>query len=548
VAERHATFRIHDVTSGDGGLAVSMIQNPIRSVLVVGGGSAGWMAAASLANALRKNVSIELVESEEIGTVGVGEATIPAIKRFNGQLGLKEPAFLKATGGSYKLGIEFVNWGREGHRYFHSFGPVAADFDMIPVDQYLIKLQLEGTAPSFDDLSMAWGLAKRGRFGLRNRVPRRLAHEYAFHFDAGLYALHLREFAESIGVVRHEGRIVDVDKDGESGHVRSVKLADGRQLEADLFIDCSGFSALLIDGAMKSRFEDWSRWLPCDRALAVPTERPPAGMTPFTRSTAHEAGWQWRIPLQHRTGNGHVFVSALMNEDRAAEILLDHVDTPTLAEPRLLKFKAGMRTPWVGNVVALGLAAGFLEPLESTSIHLVQSSLQRLLLHFPTRDFDPLLSNEFNSRTLEEWEAVRDFIVLHYCATERTDSELWRQCAAMELPSSLQEKIDYFRATGRLLLDPRELFQKWSWVTVMMSQFIEPTSYNPIADARPVNAEGRIGMQMKAIAQAAEALPAHERFIERNARSPLAVEKAEPMLDKPSAGEARKTARAARAG
>ena len=509
-----------------------MLENPIKSILVVGGGSSGWMAAASLVNALRSNVSIELVESEEIGTVGVGEATIPAIKKFNKRLGVKEADFVRATGGSFKLGIEFVNWGRQGHRYFHPFGQIGYDFDLMPVEQYWVKLWLEGKAPPLDDMSMAWGAASRGRFGVlprgpnAARGPRRPLYDYAYHFDAGLYAAHLRKYSESLGVTRHEGKIVDVKVDSKSGHVRSVKLEDGRELKADLFIDCSGFRALLIEGTMKSKFEDWSHWLPCDRALAVPTERSREGLTPFTRSTAHEAGWQWRIPLQHRTGNGHVFVSSLMSEDRAAEVLLEHVDTPALAEPRLLKFKAGLRTPWVGNVVALGLSAGFLEPLESTSLHLVQSSMTRLLSLFPTRDFDPAVTKEFNRLTRYEWEAVRDFIVLHYCATERTDSELWRQCAAMELPPSLQEKMDYFRSSGRMLITPSELFQKSSWLAVFMGQFIEPTSYNPITDTRTrVDAQARLDMMVKTIAQTGEAMPRHEKFIERNCKSGLPVER-----------------------
>ena len=501
-----------------------MKQNPIKSVLVVGGGSAGWMAAAGLVNALRKDVAVHLVESEEIGTVGVGEATIPPLKNFNRRLRLNEIEFIKATAGSFKLGIEFVNWGRLGHKYFHPFGKIGRDFDLMPFDQHWIKLKLEGKAPCLDDAMMAWGLASRGRMAPRNRAPKNMEHAFAYHFDAGLYAAHLRKYAENHGVTRHEGKIVDVKKDAKTGHVRSVKLEDGRVLEADLFIDCSGFRALLIEGEMKSKFEDWSHWLPCDRALAVPTEKSPDGLTPFTRSTAHEAGWQWRIPLQHRTGNGHVFSSSHMSEDRAAEILLEHVDTKPLAEPRLLKFKAGRRKPWVGNVVALGLAAGFLEPLESTSIHLVQSSLFRLINHFPDKNFDPITVDQFNRMTLLEWEQVRDFIILHYCANERTDSELWKHCATMELPASLKERIDYFRATGQFIITPNELFQKSSWFAVFIGQFVEPQSYNPVAGARLVDSKVQIDAQVKAIAETSEKMPLHERFIERNCLSPLAME------------------------
>jgi len=484
------------------------------------------MAAAALANAFREGVSIQLVESEEIGTVGVGEATIPPIRTFNRELGLNQSEFVRATGASFKLGIEFVNWGREGHRYFHPFGRFGFDFDIVPLEQYWIQLHLKGQAPSLDDLCMAWGAASRGRFVPSGPRPRlRSTFDYAYHFDAGLYANHLRRYSELRGVTRHEGRIVDVEQDAASGLVRSVKLADGRRLEADLFIDCSGFRALLIEGTMKSGFDDWSHWLPCDRALAVPTARMEGGMTPYTRSTAHEAGWQWRIPLQHRTGNGHVFVSALMSEDRAAQILLEHVDTEPLAEPRLLKFKSGRRTnPWVGNVVALGLAAGFLEPLESTSIHLVHTSINRLLAYFPTRDFDPPTIDEFNRRTREEWEAVRDFIILHYHANQRTDSELWRQCAATEPPAELLHKIEHFRSAGRLIVRSAELFQRTSWLAVFVGQFIEPTAYHPLVDARPkVNSAARLKALTKAIGELAESMPLHEKFIERNCRSPFAT-------------------------
>ena len=504
-----------------------MIKNPIRSVLVVGGGSSGWMAAAAFANTITEGVSVELVESEEIGTVGVGEATIPAIKKFNKRLRLDEREYIKATGGSFKLGIEFVNWAREGHRYFHPFGAFGIDFDAVPVDQYWLKLNLEGSAPDLNDLCMAWAAASRGRFRLPTKGRRVTStYDYAFHFDAGLYAAHLRKVAEARGVVRHEGKIVDVERDGKTGHVRSVKLADGRKLEADLFIDCSGFRALLIEGAMKSGFDDWSHWLPCDRAFAVPTERAKNGMTPFTRSTAHEAGWQWRIPLQHRTGNGHVFVSALMDEDRAAEILLEHVDTEPLGEPRLLKFKAGMRKRvWIGNVVSLGLAAGFLEPLESTSIHLVQSSILRLIYFLPTRDFDPKTIDEFNRVTRTEWEHVRDFIILHYHATQRTDSDLWKQMAATPPPDRLQNKIDHFRSAGRLLVDPDDLFQRPSWFAVLVGQLIQAKGYHPIADARPqANAAARIQLQVNRMAETAEAMPRHEDFIDRHCRSEFAAD------------------------
>lgn len=500
-------------------------RNPIRSILVIGGGSAGWMAAAALANAFRDGVAIALVESDEIGTVGVGEATIPAIRAFNRQLRLNEREFIRATGASFKLGIEFVNWGRQGHRYFHPFGRFGTEFDIVSIEQYWLKLRSEGSTPGLDDLSLASAAASRGRFAPPAKQGLGATFDYAYHFDAGLYASYLRQYSETRGVVRHEGRIVAVEQDPASGLLRSVKLADGRQLGADLFIDCSGFRALLIEGTMQSGFQDWSHWLPCDRALAVPSARVAGSMTPFTRSTAHEAGWQWRIPLQHRTGNGHVFVSALTTEDEAAQRLLDHLDTERLAEPRLLKFKAGRRaSPWVGNVVALGLAAGFLEPLESTSIHLVTSGILRLLALFPTRDFDPQTIERFNSESRLEWENARDFIVLHYHVNQRTDSELWRNCASFDPPDGLKARMHEFRLAGRLHYRPPEVFAKQSWLAVQVGQFVEPTSPHPLVHARPhVNAGEYLKRQASSIRKIAESMPLHDEFIERNCRSDFAA-------------------------
>ena len=515
-----------DVRPGEDEAASSTLRarSPIRSILIVGGGSAGWMAAAAFINSFREGVSIALVESEEIGTVGVGEATIPAIRSFNRKLRLNEADFVRATGATFKLGIEFVDWGRKKHRYFHPFGRFGTEFDIVSMEQYWLKLRSEGSAPNLEDLSLAAMAASRGRFAPPAKQGLGATFDYAYHFDAGLYAAYLRQYSESRGVVRHEGRIVDVEQDPTSGLVRSIKLADGREVEADLFIDCSGFRALLIEGAMKSGFEDWSHWLPCDRALAVPTARVAGGMTPFTRSTAHEAGWQWRIPLQHRTGNGHVFVSALTSEDEAAKRLLDHVDGEPLTEPRLLKFKAGRRKPWVGNVVALGLAAGFLEPLESTSLYLVSSGILRLFSFFPTRDFDSQTIDRFNKESRIEWENARDFLVLHYHANEREDSELWRSCVSFDPPETLKERMDEFRSAGRLHYFPPEVFARQSWLAVQVGQFVEPLAYHPLVDARPhVNASEYLNRQSSRIRQLSESMPLHEHFIERHCRSDFAA-------------------------
>src|SRR5438309_3380306 len=442
----------------------------IRKVVVLGGGSAGWMAAAALANALRGGCRVEVVESDEIGIVGVGEATIPPIRLFNHSLGLDEGEFVAKTQGSFKLGIEFVGWGKEGHRYFHPFGPYGAEFDAVPLHQYWLKERKAGRAGPLDDYSMAWALASRGRFAPPSPDKRLVqsTYDYAYHFDAGLYGRHLRTYAEAKGAARTEGKVVDVRLDGESGHVEALTLADGRIVEGDLFIDCSGFRSLLLGGELDVPYRDWRQWLPCDRAMAVPCAH--GGVfTPYTRSTARAAGWQWRIPLQHRVGNGYVYSSAHISDDEAAGTLLGNLDGTPLADPRPLRFKAGhRRKPWIKNVVSLGLAAGFLEPLESTSIHLVQSGIARLMTLFPTRNFDPVEIERFNEQTLQEYIDIRDFLVLHYKATERDDTEFWDYCRNIDLPDGVAYKIAMFRWNGRVFREHEELFTETSWLSVLV--------------------------------------------------------------------------------
>ena len=498
----------------------------LRSIVIVGGGSAGWMAAAALARNIEKRCRIVLIESDEIGTVGVGEATIPPIRLFNRNLGLDEAEFLKRTQGSFKLGIEFVDWARQGNRYFHPFGPHGIQFDLSPLHQYWLRARKHPGTPPIDEYSMAWAAARRNRFAPPGNDLRSVTstYDYAYHFDAGLYARYLREVSEARGVQRLEGRIAEVQLHGTTGFVESVRMADGRTVEGDLFIDCSGFRGLLIEEALHTGYEDWTHWLPCDRAMAVPCTG--AGeLTPYTRSTAREAGWQWRIPLQHRTGNGYVFCSEFLSEDEAAAKLLSRLDGKALAAPRPLRFKTGRRKRfWNRNVVALGLASGFMEPLESTSLHLVQSGISRLLALFPDRDFDPLVTEEYNRIGINEFERIRDFIVLHYKLTTRDDAPLWRYCAAMSIPDELQYKIDHFRRYGRLVASYNDLFGPASWLAVHIGQLHWPERHDPLIDLRPEGGEATIERQRLAMAQAAESMPSHAAYIERHCKAqPVAV-------------------------
>ena len=498
-----------------------MIERPIRKVVIVGGGTAGWMTAAALAKILGDigGLSIELVESDEIGTVGVGEATIPQICIFNGMLGLDEDEFVRATNATYKLGIEFVDWTRIGSRYVHPFGTYGIDMKGVEFHHHWLKGRQLGDPHSLDEYSLAVVAALQGKF-MRPALDQPKSPlskiAYAFQFDAGLYARYLRGFAEQRGVVRTEGRIVDVTRNAETGLVEAVVLASGVAVEGDLFIDCSGFRGHLIEGVMAVGFEDWSQWLPCDRAYAVPSEQVTAP-NPLTRSTARGAGWQWRIPLQHRTGNGYVYSSTHISDDEAAATLLANLDGPALGDPRPLRFTAGYRKrAWVGNVVALGLASGFLEPLESTSIHLVQSGIARLLTLFPTRAFNQLEIDRYNAGHVREYLDIRDFLILHYKATERDDTPFWRYCRTLEPPAGLRAKFDMFRLSGRIFRDNNELFTETSWLSVMVGQGIVAGSYHPAADQLPDEETlARLAHLREVVRNSADLMPMQAEFLQR---------------------------------
>lgn len=496
----------------------------LEHIIIVGGGSAGWMTAAALSNALQGNCKITLIESEAIGTVGVGEATIPPIKYFNQRLGIDEATFVRETSGSFKLGIEFIDWKRKGHSYFHPFGQYGAEFDTIPFYQYWMREHLNGDPTPIDDYSMAWIAARDGKFDHPMRDKRQIqsTFDYAYHFDATLYAAYLRKYAEARGVIRIEGRVVGAETEGETGFITGVRMEDGQDLAADFFIDCSGFMGLLIEKTLKTGYEDWSHWLPCDRAVAAPCEKT-SDVLSYTKSTAKEAGWQWRIPLQHRTGNGYVYCSQFLDADRAEDELLSSLDGKPTADPKHLRFTTGKRKQfWNKNCVAIGLSAGFMEPLESTSLHLIQYGIMRLLALLPNKDMSPLLAQEYNALTTAEYERIRDFLVLHYVATERDDSELWRYCANMSIPDRLQYKIDSFRNNGMIISDERELFHNPSWLAVYLGQGIVPKRAPGMATLRTnVPVADRMRAIRSAMAEASNAMPTHQAFVDGYAKSAL---------------------------
>ncbi|MEM9056283.1 MAG: tryptophan halogenase family protein [Pseudomonadota bacterium] len=489
----------------------------VSKVLIVGGGTAGWMTAAALARVFPESgPSIELIESDAIGTVGVGEATIPHLRQFNDLLGIDEDEFLRQTQGTFKLGIEFVDWARPGDRYLHPFGVYGAPMDAIPFHHYWLKLNRLGRAAPLSAFSLACVAAPQNRFMRPVNIAKSPLAQivYAFHLDAGRYATYLRGYAQARGVVRSEGRVVDTQLDSESGFVGAVTLEDGSVHTADLFIDCSGFRGLLIEQALKTGFVDWTRYLPCDSAIAIPS-RASAEPWPYTRATARDAGWQWRIPLQTRLGNGHVYCSEFMNDEAALATLQSSLEGEALAAPNPLTFTTGRRQRfWHKNVVAIGLSSGFLEPLESTSIHLIQSGIAKLIGLFPSLGFDASVIDTYNRQSIAEIEAIRDFLILHYKATQRDDTEFWRYCGAMPIPDSLAEKLALFREGGHVFREHDELFSETSWLAVMLGQGVTPRDYHPVVDAYDVDVIDRhLAGLSDVVARSAAQMPAHRQFI-----------------------------------
>lgn len=493
-----------------------MSDRRIRRVVIVGGGTAGWMAAAVLSRAMGTTLDIEVVESDAIGTVGVGESTIPQIRNVNQFLGIDEDAMLRATGATFKLAIQFNDWVRPGHSYLHAFGDVGLPVGPLPFQHYWLRRKVESGVEDLSTYSLNATAARSCRMARIEKIGNgpMSGIKYAFQFDAALYGRMLRTYAEQRGVKRTEGKIVDARLRGEDGFIDAIIIESGTSISGDLFIDCSGFRALLIEGALGSEFEDWREWLACDRAIAVGSASA-SPMRPYTQANARPAGWQWRIPLQHRTGNGHVYCSEFMSDDEAAAILLGSLDGKPLGDPRPLRFTAGARRRiWSRNCVAIGLAAGFLEPLESTAIHLIQSGISRLLSLFPDRDFDQAVIDEYNRNTRAEYEQVRDFLVLHYRATERLDMPFWRRCAALPPPDGLRHKMEIFAATGQIFRDGEELFTEQSWLQVMVGQGILPRRHHPLADNLPrEKLEEFLGNIRALIRGAVEQMSTHERFI-----------------------------------
>ena len=498
---------------------MSQGREPLKDVVIVGGGTAGWIAAAALSKILGQRLNITLIESDSIGTVGVGEATIPQIRRLNAVLGIDENDVLQKIQGTFKLGIQFNNWGQVGESYLHTFGDTGINLSGVHFHHYWLRARGSNQATDFWDYSLHEAAAYSNKFGRLDRVGNTTMTglAYAFHFDASLYAAYLRRIAEVNGVKRVEGIVSDVALCGETGNISKLTLDDGSQISGELFVDCTGFRALLIGQALGVGYEDWSHWLPVNRALAVGSKRLNP-LPPYTSATAHEAGWQWRIPLQHRTGNGHVFCDQFTSEEDALDQLVSTLNSKPLGEPKRLFFRTGRRQVfWKRNCLALGLASGFMEPLESTSIHLVQSHIDHLISLFPQFGISEADIDAYNTRVGIEMERIRDFLILHYKLTQRDDSEFWRYVQDMEVPETLTDRIRLFSDNARVFKDPNDLFKETSWVQVMMGQGLTPKGYSVLADRISDDQLVEFMSNTRDIVRStASQLPLHSDFIQRN--------------------------------
>jgi tryptophan 7-halogenase len=488
----------------------------LRNFVIVGGGAAGWMTAAALSRLLKpESVSLTLVESDDIGIIGVGEATIPDMLQFNLFLGIPEAELMRATQATFKLGIDFVDWSRKGSRYFHPFGFHGVDIDGVDFHQYWLRCRAHGHPHAIGDYCLTEIVARAGKFGFPDtRVAGAPASylRYAYHFDATLYAGFLRRYAEKHGVKRVEGKVCEVLRLPESGDLTGVRLANGQKVEGEFFFDCTGFRALLMS-ALDVPYLDWSHWLPCDRALAVACQHdgPPR---PYTRSTARTAGWQWKIPTQRRTGNGHIYCSEFMSEDEATAVLVDNLDAEIIGTPRLLQFTTGHRQKfWEKNCVAIGLSSGFLEPLESTSLYLIRQGISRFIALFPDASVSPILRGEYNRWMQKDFEQVRDLLVFHYYVNDR-EEPFWRHCRHMVIPETLQRRLALFAEAGRFLRNEGELFPSASWVAVMLGQEVIPRVVDPVIDGVPIpQIESKLELLRHAMNDYTASLSTHEEAL-----------------------------------
>lgn len=495
-----------------------MNQKQIKNITIVGGGTAGWISAALLVKVLGKTHNITLIESTAIGTIGVGEATIPPITHLNNALGIDENTFLKATQGTMKLGIEFENWSTQGAKYMHAFGGVGKNLPFCDFHHAYLRATELGEKRSFGDFSLNYQAAKQNKFAkLPNITGTNLPGiVYAYHFDASLYAKLLSEYSQGRGVKRIEGKVIDVTQEQATGNITELTLENGERIGGDLFIDCSGLRGLLIEQTLKTSYEDWGHWLPCDRAVAIPCESP-TPIAPYTRSVAKDAGWCWHIPLQHRMGNGMVYSSAHMSDEQAENTLRESLPGKALADPNFIKFKTGRRLKqWNNNVVAIGLSSGFLEPLESTSIHLIQMGVIRLLKCFPHHGIKSCEVDEYNRQSKMEFENIRDFIILHYKANQRDDSTFWQHCQRMEVPPSLARKIDLFEQTGKVFREQDDLFTEVAWQQVLLGQGITPQDTHPMASTLSDEQLTDLMDNLDTLIQrSVEQMSAHEEFLEK---------------------------------